>query len=109
MHTVSVETTYYYRILAHDGFGSCDVSGGYSATLTVVVEPIIYTRIITGVVSAQGGNGSDLKTDVQIEAPTPQPVSGRIIFHPAGVSGNSSDRSMTYSVDPGKLSTFRTC
>jgi hypothetical protein len=57
---------------------------------------------ITVVGSVHGGFGSNFKTAVQLLNPGFSPISGRLVFHPAGVSGSASDPSIGYSLAPAQ-------
>ena len=59
--------------------------------------------------STAGGLGSNFKTSMQLlfGAPTSSgSITGKLVFHPAGTSGNSSDPSLSYTVAAGQVVTF---
>jgi hypothetical protein len=60
------------------------------------------SRVIPAAASTPGNHGSFFKTSVQIFNPSEQPISGRFVYHPAGVSGTASDPSLTFTVGPGQ-------
>jgi len=64
------------------------------------------TVYVTVVGSTQGGQGSFFKTAVQIHNPGSSPISGNFIFHRAGATGNASDPSLTYSLQPGETKSY---
>jgi hypothetical protein len=54
--------------------------------------------------STAGGFGSNFKTAVQLFNPsTTSLVTGHFVFHRAGVSGSSTDPSLSFSVAPGEV------
>ena len=70
--------------------------------LTVPRAPAIDSRILPVVGSTPGVGGSFFKTSVQLHNPTGSAISGRIVFHPSGVSGGSSDPALPYTLTPGQ-------
>jgi hypothetical protein len=46
--------------------------------------------------------GSFFRTSVQLHNSTDAPMAGRIVFHPSGASGGSSDPALSYSLSPGQ-------
>ncbi|MEA2337583.1 MAG: hypothetical protein QOE82_1590 [Thermoanaerobaculia bacterium] len=59
--------------------------------------------------STVGGLGSNFKTSMQLlyGAPTSSgSITGKLVFHPAGASGNSSDPTLSYTVNAGQVVTF---
>ncbi len=63
-------------------------------------------RTIAAVASAPGVNDSLFRTTLQIHNPDSTPISGRLLFHPAGTSGSDSDPSIPYSLPPGATSAY---
>jgi len=60
------------------------------------------TRMIVPVAgSARGANNSIFKTRVVLENRWSHPITGKVMFHPAGASGSSSDPSLSYSLAAG--------
>jgi hypothetical protein len=49
--------------------------------------------------STPGAFGSFFRTGLQIANPNFGPTSGRLVFHPAGVAGSSTDPSVSFSID----------
>ena len=56
--------------------------------------------VIAGIGSTAGAFGSRWVTAAQISNPHAFPISGRIVFHPQGTSGQSSDPSVSYILAP---------
>lgn len=59
--------------------------------------------------SAAGSNGANFKTSLQLlfGAPTSSgSLTGKLVFHPAGTSGTSSDPTVTYNVGAGQVVTY---
>ncbi len=67
----------------------------------LIVSPL-ETRILPVVGSTAGVGASFFKTSVQLHNPTGSGVSGRIVFHPSGVSGSNSDPAQSYTLSPGQ-------
>jgi hypothetical protein len=61
-----------------------------------VVLPL--ARILPAVASAAGVGGSFFKTSVQLFNPYTIDLHGRFVYHPAGVSGSSSDPGLDFTV-----------
>jgi hypothetical protein len=59
-------------------------------------------RVIPAVASTPGDQGSFFKTTVQLHNPWSAEVSGRFVFHPAGVSGSSLDTGLSFTVGAGQ-------
>jgi hypothetical protein len=56
------------------------------------------TRTIVPIVATiAGANGSQFKTSLRLTATTTLVGKGKLIFHPAGVSGTDNDKSITYA------------
>lgn len=64
------------------------------------------TIVVPVVGSTQGGQGSFFKTGAQIHNPGGSPISGRFVFHRAGVTGNAGDPSLAYSLQPGETKSY---
>jgi hypothetical protein len=77
-----------------DGAGILDVSATGIATEEVA-------RVLPAAGSTPGNFGSFFRTGVQLSNPWTSPVSGRFVYHPAGVSGTSGDPSLNFTVAPG--------
>jgi len=76
----------------------------FSVTLTGCGAPCAPTESVARVIPAAGstpGNfGSFFRTGVQLSNPYTQAVTGRFVYHPAGVSGSPTDPTLTYTVAP---------
>ncbi len=102
-HVVTTDTRYYYRVRAHRHVDACEATSANSATVSVLVTaPPIQIRILPVVGSLQGKFESHFKTSVQLYNPGDTSVSGRIVYHPAGVPASVSDPFLTYSLSPKK-------
>ena len=91
--------------VAADGSASgLIVSNGWNPSWRPVGSgaPAIDLRILPVVGSAPGVGGSFFRTSVQLHNPTSSVISGRIVFHPSGLSGSSSDPAMPYTLSPGQ-------
>ena len=58
------------------------------------------SAIVPVVASVPGAFASQFTTRIQIANPHPVAISGRLVVHPAGVSGSPGDPSMPYSLAP---------
>ena len=76
--------------------------GGKIGRLAITRAPAIDSRILPVVGSTVGVGGSFFRTAVQLHNPTAAPMAGRIVFHPSGASGESSDPGLSYSLSPGQ-------
>jgi hypothetical protein len=56
-------------------------------------------RVIPAAGSTPGDFGSFFRTGVQLTNPFSDVVSGRFIYHPAGVAGSSGDPSLSFTID----------
>jgi len=63
-------------------------------------------KIVPVVGSVTGGFGSQFKTDVQLLNPGGTTLTGTMIFHPSGTSGQQSDPNITYSIPAGHVVTY---
>ena len=78
----------------------------FTVTLTGCGAPCTPTptesvaRVIPAAGSTPGNFGSFFRTGVQLSNPFTQTVTGRFVYHPAGVSGSSTDPSLTFTVAP---------
>lgn len=70
--------------------------------LTLTIPPAIDSRVLPVVGSTAGVGGSFFRTSVQLHNPTTGATSGRIVFHPSGLSGNASDPALSYTLSPGQ-------
>jgi hypothetical protein len=59
-------------------------------------------RILPVVGSTPGAGGTFFKTSVQLYNSASSAISGRIVFHPSGVSGSASDTALSYTLSPGQ-------
>ncbi|HET7451700.1 MAG TPA: hypothetical protein VFL12_03090 [Thermoanaerobaculia bacterium] len=64
-------------------------------------EAEVYAGTVPGAGSAHGASGGDFKTAVQLYNPGNSEIRGRLVFHPMGVSGSSTDPSIAYDLAPG--------
>lgn len=76
-----------------DGSGILAVRATGTATESI-------DRVIPAAGSTPGAFGSFFRTGVQLSNPWSEAVSGRFVYHPAGVPGSSSDPSLSFTVAP---------
>jgi len=109
-HSVSADTRYYYRVAARNHATGCNVASAPSDAVSVLVRPIAptvqLTRYLAVVGSVPGSGGSYFKTSVQLYNAQSSTISGKLVYHPGGVSGSAGDPSMAYSIAPGKVLAF---
>ena len=98
-----------------DVTGSVDLSAGTSSGAPLALSgtgpaPTEQVRGYIPVVgSTAGGLGSNFKTSMQLLFGAPSSsgsITGKLVFHPVGVSGNSSDPTLSYTVNAGQVVTF---
>lgn len=101
--THSAANRYYYRIRARNNSTGCNTTSPFSSIVSVLVTvaPVAQTGFIPVVGSTPGNNGAFFKTSVQLFNPKSSTISGKIVFHPQGVSGTSGDPSLVYSIAEG--------
>ena len=63
-------------------------------------------RVIPAVASTPGNFGSFFRTSVQLFNPWAVPVSGRFVYHPAGVSGSPTDPILTFTIGVGQAASY---
>jgi hypothetical protein len=98
-----------------DVTGSVDISAGTAADSQLALSgsgPAATEQVrgfIPVVGSTAGGLGSNFKTSMQVlfGAPgTTGTITGKLVFHPAGTSGSSTDPTLSYTVAAGQVVTF---
>ena len=77
--------------LAVQASGTADGGGG---TNPAAVVPVV--------ISQPGLQGSNFRTALQLYNPGVTLATGRLVFHPQGVPGASTDPSTTYTLNPGQ-------
>ena len=75
-------------------------------SVTVSQTSLPESRVLPVAGSLPGGFGSFFRTALQIHNRTSATMTGRIIFHPAAVTGASDDPSVSYSLAPGETRYF---
>jgi streptogramin lyase len=79
-----------------------EFNGNKIGRLAVSGAPMLETRILPVVGSTPGVAGSFFRTSVQLHNPTAAAISGRVVFHPSGLTGSGSDPALSYSLSPGQ-------
>src|SRR5262245_51704278 len=79
----------------HVALTGCGVTSGGPCPST---QPA--TRVIAAAGSTPGNFGSFFRTGVQLSNPFAETITGQFIYHPAGVSGSSTDPSLSFIVAP---------
>ncbi|MBV9494095.1 MAG: hypothetical protein JOZ54_07600 [Acidobacteria bacterium] len=69
--------------------------GIFGSTTNPSTDP---ARVIVVAGSARGASGSNFRTALQLHNRTTTATSGKIVFHPAGVSASPSDPSINYAL-----------
>lgn len=70
--------------------------------LTITISPPTsapVAGVLVAVGSLPGNFGSFFKTSLQLHNPRNTPISGKLVFHPAGTSGSDSDPSLAYTIN----------
>lgn len=102
-----------YLSYSGDVTGTVAISGGTRAGSPLALygsgtptEAI--AAILPAVGSATGTSGSNFKTSLQLLNPGPgsSAMTGRLVFHHAGVAGSSSDTAYTYNIPAGQVLTL---
>ena len=70
-----------------------------SATGTPGTNP---AGVIPVVISSPGVPGSNFRVAVQLYNPSATIVTGRLVYHPQGVSASASDPALPYAIDAGQ-------
>lgn len=92
------------RVLAP--FVSAALCAASAAQARVQPEPeplVLQTgRVVPAVASTPGAGGSFFKTSLQMFNPSGSPLSGKLVFHPVGVSGSNADPSLDFALAAGE-------
>ncbi|HEX7138218.1 MAG TPA: hypothetical protein VF219_10240 [Vicinamibacterales bacterium] len=89
---------YYYRVRARAKTSSCDTTSDNSNVVSVLITA--GSGVLTVVGSTPGTNNSFFKTAVQMYNPTSTTISGKIVYHPQGVTGSDADPTLAYAIPP---------
>jgi streptogramin lyase len=79
-----------------------ELRGNKIGRIVIGGAPAVETRILPVVGSTPGAAGTVFKTSVQLHNSTTSVISGRIVFHPSGFSGSTSDPALSYTLSPGQ-------
>ncbi|HUF17537.1 MAG TPA: BACON domain-containing carbohydrate-binding protein, partial [Thermoanaerobaculia bacterium] len=83
--------------------GTLTIAGNPFTVTQLAATPTLTLSHVLAVIGSTPGNfGSFFKTSVQLHNRTSAPISGRLVYHPAGTSGTSSDPFLGYSLAPGQ-------
>ena len=78
-----------------------------TVALSAAVSLLAQTKATIPVAgSATGAFGSHFKTEVQLNNRSAQPMSGKLVFHPQGVSATANDPFVDYSLAPHQTLEF---
>jgi hypothetical protein len=104
--TATSPATLWFRIHARNAAGTCNVDGPTSANISVRVVPrpplAAGTRVLPVAGTVAGSFGSFFRTSLQMHNPTAARIGGRLVFHPQGSAGSSSDPALPYSLAAGE-------
>jgi hypothetical protein len=79
-------------------------------TATPTETPLPVTQVLAGYIpvvgSIPGNFGSFFKTSVQLLNPGASTSTGRLVFHPAGTSGQPTDPSQSWTLGPGQIVSY---
>jgi hypothetical protein len=81
-----------YFVISLSGCGASDGSA--------CPPPESVALVIPAAGSTPGNFGSFFRTGVQLSNSTAEMITGRFVYHPAGVSGSSTDPSLSFTVPP---------
>jgi len=80
------------------------VGGDFFLTGALAARAAGDANVLDGIVavagSVTGTNSSFFRTSMQLSNPDDAPIHGKIVFHPAGATASSSDRSTPYNLQP---------
>lgn len=100
-------------VFGSDVTGSVNISDGFlSGSPLALGGTGTATEQIRGFIpvvgSQAGSNGANFKTSLQLlfGGPGTGSITGKLVFHPAGTSGSSSDPTVTYNVGVGQVVTY---
>lgn len=82
------------------------VSGDVLAVYATGAASESLVRVIAAVASTPGDFGSFFRTGVQLHNPWTTAVSGRFVYHQAGVVGSSTDPSLSFTVGAGQTVSY---
>lgn len=77
-----------------------------TSTATPLPAPEVVAGYIPVVGSVPGNFGSFFKTSVQVLNPGGSPITGRLVFHPSGASGQPTDPSKSFTLAPAQIVSF---
>jgi hypothetical protein len=80
--------------------------GASTATQTPLPSNEVVAGYIPVVGSLPGNFGSFFRTSVQVLNPGGSPITGRLVFHPSGASGQSTDPSQSFTLAPEQIVSF---
>jgi hypothetical protein len=84
--------------LVSGSFATGNLRTGHEFGARASAGSSVLTHVIPVVGSVRGGFGSNFKTAAQIFNPTPYPIKGKLVFHPAGRSALPGDPSLDYNI-----------
>ncbi len=90
-----------YTVLVANSSSNQVSPAGYLLTLSGPSSGFSIAGILPVAGSTQG-NGTFFRTRVQIHNPRTSPISGKLVFHTAAVSGRPSDPSLSYTLNGGQ-------
>lgn len=98
--------TFTFTVTATDASSShCTGTQGFSVTIADD-SPAGDAVVIPGVGSLPGSGGALFRTQLQLTNQTESAIAGRLVFHTGGVTGNSGDPSMNYTLDSWQTVNF---
>lgn len=84
-----------------------DLNPGALAIAATGIVSEFRAGVIPGVGSGPGSNGSHFKTSLQmIATPIGGDVTGKLVFHPAGIGGSAADPSTAFTIPQGHALAF---
>lgn len=97
-------------VMSLNGEGSGTFNGLLSRRTVLGARASASPSVLDGVLAAAGSvagaNGSSFKTALQLINGGVAPISGKLLFHPAGKQASASDPSINYSIAGGQAQSF---
>lgn len=104
--SVSQPTTFYFRVRGNNSASPCSVTGAWSPTVAVLVQPAPGWGIVPVVLSKAGAFGAYFKSSLQLHNPTTSAITGMLQFHQEGYVGLESDPQLPYTIEAGQTISY---
>src|SRR5262245_20791438 len=81
-------------------------ASGFSPAIFASSSENVVVTVLPAAGATQGSFGSLFKTAVQLTGTDPTPITGKLIYHPAGQTGTPSDPSLTFTLSQRQTTSF---